>query len=183
MFKSKPYFEHGIDVFSPEDEEQLLAMYAVPETPAPKPIVEATPGRRTTRASAKAQTEPPAQSRETSEAPKVESKEMEVAKSKLRLLRRQSRQFLEMQQLCLLLEQLASWRKLEEKTPRAFVDSMASSDYNKMLRLQLDDLELAVAPVLLGNFMVEFGDGMILQFCSCTKHILTCSIRRREIRL
>lgn len=163
MFKSKPYFEHGIDVFSPEDEEQLLAMYAVPETPAPKPpTVEATPGRRTTRASAKAQTEQPTQSREASEAPKAESKEMEIAKSKLRLLRRQSRQFLEMQQLCLLLEQLAAWRKLEEKTPRNFVDSMAPSDYNKMLRLQLDDLELAAAPMLLGNFMAEFGDGMNL---------------------
>jgi len=106
--------------------------------------------RRTTRASSRQPSLPPSQ-------PPPARAPDPRARMVREILRLQSRQCLEMQQLCVALDKLSSWRQVEEQMPaRGQVDARVE----KALRGELDDLTAAMDPLLQPGFMTAITEGM-----------------------
>lgn len=153
--KSVSELGQAVDVF----QEQEIEFY--------EEIVEEQSFRRTTRASSRQPSLPPSQ--------RVPD---EYKQTVLEILRLQSKQCLEMQQICLALDKLSTWRAVEEQLPAR---GLLTAHSEKLLRSELDELTAAMEPLLQPGFMTAVPDGMqplIVQ--SKTRMLIWCAEDEKE---
>lgn len=147
--KSASELGRGIDVFQEQDIEDEA--------------VEEQSFRRTTRASSRQPSLPPSQ-------PRVLDQRTQMI---IELLKLQSRQCLEMQQLCIALDKISTWRHdVEAQIP---VGGLNNPQTDKLLQSELDELTAAMEPLLRGDFMTAITYGkQLLSRIQC-KSMLTPS--------
>lgn len=172
--RQKSVLELGrpVDVFQELDNEEE------------QPVVEEQRSFRRTRASSRQPSLPPPSQ------PRVRDQETEMIRE---MLKAQSRQCLEMQQLCTAIERLVNWRQIEEANPPLGMEDLKST---KRLRAELEELSAAMEPLLRPDFMTMILDGKHpFLFCPISPSLPFCQAhtsshtgskthsRRRKIRL
>jgi hypothetical protein len=136
MQKSEAELGRPVDVFQEQDNEDEQ-----------QAVEEQQSFRRTTRATSRQTSLPPPSQ------PPVQHPETDMIRE---MLKAQSRQCLEMQQLCTAIDRLGNWRQVEEANPPLGMEDLKST---KLLRSELEELSAAMEPLLRPDFMTMILNG------------------------
>jgi len=148
--KSVAELGRSVDVFLEQDNEDEQQV-----------VKEQQSFRRTTRASSRQPSPPPPPQ------PRVQNPETDMIRE---MLKAQSRQCLEMQQLCTAVERLGNWRQVEEENLPLGMEDLKST---KRLRSELEELSAAMEPLLRPDFMTMIYDG---EYSFLLSHLLSLPI-------